>query len=45
MRDAYSSAQNILGPERAEQLRSDIAQVEADLEKLRAASLDTGDEP
>ena len=33
------------GSERAEQLRSDIEQVEADLEKLRAASLETGDEP
>ena len=38
-------AEEKFGKERTEQLRVDIEQTAADIEKLRAASVETDDEP
>ena len=40
-----SRAEEQFGKDRAEQLRSDIEQAAADVEKVRAASIEVEDEP
>ena len=39
------AAEEKFGPERAEQLRSEVEQLEADIEKLRSVPLEFDDEP
>jgi hypothetical protein len=43
--DLLNLAEEKFGKERAEQLRSEIEQLAAEIEKLRSIPLDTGDEP
>jgi len=40
-----SRAEEKFGKQRAEELRSDIAQIAADLKELAAATIEFGDEP
>ena len=43
--DSFKTAEEKFGKERAEQLRSEIEQLAAELQKLRSAALDLEDEP
>ena len=43
--DAFKTAEEKFGPERAEQLRRELEQLDADLEKLRSIPLNIDDAP
>jgi hypothetical protein len=43
--DLQNTAQEILGPDRAAELRSDLEQLSDDLQKLRSTPVEPEDEP